>query len=87
MTGDTALDFDRWMLKNKRPSILGMALDANLILRGGSAQLFIAKCTVGIMTIGAVHQPFIYPVVERTIKIGADISVAGVAKRGLRGQQ
>ena len=37
MTGDAALGFDRWMLKDERARILAVALDADLILRRSSA--------------------------------------------------
>ena len=84
MAGNATLGLYRRMLKNEGAGILGVALDANLVLRGGGTQLFIPKRPVGIMAICTIHQPFIHPMVKWALEIWLDISMTGVAKRWLR---
>lgn len=87
MTENASLSLDRRMLINERSCIFYMTLDANLVLRRSRAQLRIAKCSVWIVTIRALHQTFIDAVMKRTIEIRLDVRVAGVAERGLGRQK
>lgn len=77
----------RQMVEDERPAFLCMALQADLVLRRADLRGF-RQAAVHVVTVLALHQAFVHPVVEGTVKIGNRVGVAAVAQgRGLRLQQ
>ena len=68
------------VLVDEWPLLVGVALEANRILGGGSAHLFGACCAVHVVAIAALDQSFIHPVMERHIKLSFLLKVAAVAQ-------
>src|SRR3989304_3122104 len=88
MASYATLGFDRRMLENKGTGLLHVAFEANRILRGGVAQLLGEEAAMLVVAVGAFDQTFLHPVMERPVKIGLDLEVAGKAKVSLGfGQQ
>ena len=88
VAGTASLDFYRCVLEDIRPLLVGVAGEANRILRRGGPHLFGSGRPVRIMAIGALDQALIDTMMERHFELGLLLGVAGVAKLGLRlGQQ
>ena len=83
MAGLTSIDFHRLVFENEGSLLVGVALEADRILRGGGPHLFGAYCTVHVVAIAALDQPFIHPMMEGHIELGLLLQMAGVAKFGL----
>ena len=79
-----SIDLYGLVLENKRPLLVRVALEADRVLCGGSPHLFGAHRAVHVMAIAALHQPFIYPVMEWHVELRFLLEMAGVAKLGLR---
>ena len=75
-----AFDLHRFVLVNKRTRFVLVACKANLILRRCSAQLTRLETAMRIVTIRALHQAFVYAVMERPFELLFFIEMAGVAK-------
>ena len=55
MAGLASIDLYGLVFENKRPLLVGVALEADRILRGGTTHLFGADRTVHVMAIAALH--------------------------------
>ena len=78
------VDLHSGMLVDERPLLLGVALKADGVLRGGSAHLLRTRGAVDVVAIAALNQAFIYAVVERHREFRFLREVAAVAEFGLR---
>jgi hypothetical protein len=78
-----AFGFHRYMLVNKRPLLIDMALVANGIAARQSAHLPDGCCSMWAMTVIALHQTLIDAMVEGLGEIGLGRDVAAVAQLGL----
>ncbi len=78
-----SIDLHGRMLVDKRALLVGVALETDLILRGGSPDLLRAHCAVGIMAIRALDQPFVHAMMKRHVELGFLLEMASVAKLGL----
>ena len=65
---------------DKRACLFGMALYADGVPSDTASQFVLLECAMRIVTIAAIHQPFIHLVMERLRKSGLDVSVAGIAE-------
>jgi len=82
-----SLCLDRGVLKYERSARLGVALGADPILISRVSQVVVPESAVNIMTVAALNQPFVHPVVERHTERRLHISVALIAELGLRSFQ
>ena len=80
MAGDASFCFYRRMLEGEGPGLVRVAIEAELVLRSGRSQLMCKKTSMRVVAIAAVHQAFIYFVVEGLGKIRLHIEMAGVTK-------
>ena len=67
------------MLKDERPGLFDMALQANGILAGRRPQLCIYESSVLVVAVGALDQLFIHPVMKGLGKIRFGFRMASVA--------
>jgi hypothetical protein len=79
-----SIDLYGRMLEHKRPLLVRVTLEADRILRGGSLHLLGLDCAVRIVTVGALDQPFVHPMMERHVELGFLLEMAREAKLGLR---
>ncbi len=81
--------FYRRMLVNKRPMLVGMTLETNLILRGGQTNLLCQFRAVGIVAVAALNQAFVDPMMKRHGELRLLLKVARIAhlRLGLRQQE
>src|ERR1700760_1064956 len=84
MAGNTAFCFDRRMLKGKGAGFVCMAIEAELVLRRGRAQLMCQKTAMRIMAIAASDQTFIHFVMKGFAEIRFGVKMARIAKLRLR---
>lgn len=84
MARDAALDFHRRMLEGEWPCLIGMTVEAKLILRCGRTELLGQEAAMLVMTIAARQKPLVYPMVERPGEVGLHIKMASVAELRLR---
>jgi hypothetical protein len=83
-----ALDLYRRMLVLERSSFVGMAIEANCLLRSRGSKLMSLRRAVRIVAITALHKSFVYTVMGRLGKIRFHFTVAAITKLRLRrGQQ
>ena len=68
----------------ERPLLVGVALEADGILRGGSPHLLGPHRAVHVVAIAALDQPLIHAMMEGHIELGLLLEMAAVAKLGLR---
>ena len=83
MAGLTSINLHRLVLEYKGALLVGVAFEANCVLRGGSAHLFGTHRTVHVVAIAALDQPFIHAMMERHVELGFLLEMACVAKFGL----
>ena len=81
MAGDTAFDFG-FVLINEWTLLIGVAFVTNFVLANCGTQLMLFKASMRVVTIVALQQSFIYPVMERPGKLCPDIQVTSVTKFG-----
>src|SRR5450759_1545146 len=82
-----AFRFHGQMVEDERPAFLCVAFQADLVLRRADLCGF-RQAAVHVVTVLALHQSFVYPMVEGTVEIGHGVIVAAVAQgRSLRLQQ
>ena len=84
VTGDTSFCLDRGMLKGKRSCFVGVAIEADHVLRGRGAQLPRLEAAMRVVAVAAGQQPFIHLVVIRLGKIGLYFLMAAIAQGRLR---
>lgn len=87
VAGNAAFSLDGRVLPRKRTGLVGMAAEAHLVLRRGSAQLASQEPAVLVVAVAAVDQSFVDAMMEGLGEIGLYFLVAGVAQRRLRGLQ
>ncbi len=80
VTRHAAFCLDRRMLKSKRPGFVRMAVEAELVLRGGGAELVRQKPSMGVMAVAARKQTFIHLVMKWLGEIRLYVQMAGVAE-------
>ena len=80
VTGDAAVRLDRGVLVNKRPLLVGVALDAGGVRAGSESRLFELKTAVRIVTIAALHRTFQHLVMERQIELVFGLTMATETK-------
>ena len=81
------LDLHRLVFEYERPLLVCVALEADKILSRRRPQLMRSLRPVRVMAVRALHQPFIYAMVERHVELRLLSQVARVAESGLRARQ
>ena len=87
MAGHASLDPDRLVLKDERPTLVGVALVANQVLVGRRPYLAVTQRAVRIVAIGALDQTLVDTMAERFLEIGPLFRVARVTQHGLLAHQ
>lgn len=80
MAGGASLDFHRLVLEYERSLFIGVAGEADGILRGRSAHLLRPNCTVHVVTIRALDEPLVHTMVEGHFELGLFSQMARVAE-------
>src|SRR5579859_875348 len=80
MASRAAFDLDGFMLIHKWAGFVGVAFEANQVLRLCRSQLTVLEAAMRIMTIGALHYSFVYAMMERSVELLLLIQVAAVAE-------
>jgi len=75
------------MLKHKRPLLIGMAGEANSILRRRSAHLLCPNRAMHIVAVRTLHQALVDAMVKRHFELRLLLRMAGVTKLRLRFHQ
>jgi hypothetical protein len=75
-----SIDLYRLVFKRKRSLFIGVALEADRILRGGSPHLFGSHRAVHVVAIAALDQPFIHAMMEWHVELGFLLEMAGIAQ-------
>ena len=75
-----ALHFHRLMLEYKRPSLVGMAREANGVLRRRGSHLLCPDRSVRIVAVAALNQALIHAMVKGHAELRLLLKMAGVAK-------
>ena len=76
----TAFSLDHRMFVNKRTGFVGVAFVANRVLRRGRPQLPCQKSTVRIVTVVALHEPFVHTVMKSSRELLFGLQMATVTK-------
>ncbi len=84
MAGFAAIHLHRRVLVNKRPLLVDMALEADLVLCGRGPQLVRFHGSMRVVAIGALHQTLVHAMVEGHVEFGLLRQVTRVAKLRLR---
>ncbi len=69
VAGDAAFGLDRLVLERERTRLVGVALEADFILRRRRPQLLGQKSAVLVVAVGALHQSLVDAMPERRAKI------------------
>src|SRR4051812_26673290 len=80
MAAHAAFRLDRRMLEDEWTSLLGMALEADLVLCGSGTQLCAQVSAVRIVAVVALHQAFVHAMMEGLAELRLHFQMAGVAK-------
>src|ERR1700675_4645671 len=83
VAGCTAFDLHGFMLKHEGSSLVRVTRETHRILRGRGADLLGRNGSVRVVTVTALDESFVHPVMERHLELGLLIQVAGIAKRWL----
>jgi hypothetical protein len=83
MAGGTTVDLYDRVLEDKGPGLVGVALEADGVARGGSAELARFESAVRIVAIDALYKAFINAMVEGTGECLLHLQVAVVTELGL----
>src|ERR1035441_3455129 len=62
------------MVEDERPALLRMAFEADLVLRRADLRGF-WQAAVNVVTVLALHQSFVHPMMEGTVKVGNRVGV------------
>jgi len=87
MAGRASFDFHRLVLEDEWSLLIGMAREADSILRRRGPDLFRSDGAVHVVTIRTLNQTFIHAMVEGHLELGLLLQVAGVTKLRLRFHQ
>jgi len=82
-----AIHLHRRMLEYKRTLLVGVASEADSVLRFRCPYLLRTHCSVHVVAIAALNQPFVHSMVKGHRKFGPLRQMAGVAKLRLRFDQ
>ena len=80
MAGNAAFSLDGGMFPGKGTSFVRMAVEADLVLRGGGTQLVLHKAAVLVVAVAATDQAFIHAMVKWLGKIRLDFKMAAVTQ-------
>src|SRR5260370_21610088 len=83
VAGLAAVYFYRLVFKHEGTLLVGVALEADRILRRRRAHLLGFHCTVWIVAVGALYEPFIDPMVGRHVQLCFLLQMTREAKLGL----
>ena len=83
VAGLAAVGLHGLMFEDERALLVGMALEADCVLGGGSADLFGPFGAVHVVAIAALHEAFIHAMMEGHFKLSFLLEMAGVAELGL----
>ncbi len=83
MADNATFRLDGSVLVDEGSCLVRVALEADLVLGSGGAQLFREKATVLVVAGRALNQPLIHPVAEGFGEIRFHLAVAAIAKQGL----
>src|SRR5271156_3261511 len=75
-----SLDFHGSVLENKWPLLIGMASEANNVLRRRSAHLLRPSGPMRVVAVGALNQTLVHAVMKRHFELRLLLQVAGIAK-------
>ena len=84
MAGFTTVGLNGLVLKHKRPLLVRVAFEADLILRRGCPDLFRLHRAVDVVAITALDQSFIHTMMKGHFELSFLLKVARVAKLRLR---
>jgi hypothetical protein len=76
MACDAAFGFDDWMLKGKWPAFFHVALGADQVHLQRGPEVLLAKRSVGIVAVRALHEPFLHLVMEGHVELRLGVGVA-----------
>src|SRR5580692_1336501 len=84
VAGLAPIDFDRLVLEDERPLLIGVTFETDGVLRGTRAHLLGLHRAVYVVAIAALDQAFVHPGVERHVELSLLLKMASVAELGLR---
>src|SRR5215471_7507489 len=87
MASDAPFDFHRSMLEREWAGLVGMAIEAELILRCSRAELLRQETAMLIVAVAAGQESLIHTMVKRPRKVGLHVQMTFVAELRLRGLQ
>jgi hypothetical protein len=87
MASDAPFDFHRRVLERERTGLVGMAIEAELILRGGRAELLRQETAMLIVAVAARQQSLVHTMMKRPRKVGLHVQMTLVTELRLRGLQ
>lgn len=82
VAGRTAFRLDGYVLINERSALLGVTLEADLVLFRAGAQLVSDEAAVLVVAVGTLDQSLIHAVAVGTPELGAHLVVTLIAQRG-----
>jgi len=85
VAGDASVGLDRGVLKDEGSSFVGVAGEADCVLRGAGPQLSCQKSAMRIMTIAACDESLVYTMVIGLGKIRLNFKMAAIAQLRLAG--
>ena len=80
MARDAALRLYRCVLKTEWPGFIGVAVEAKLVLCGGSTQLMREEAAMRVVAVAAYEQAFIHFVMKRPREFRLHLQMAGITK-------
>ena len=83
VTTAAALRLHRYMFKNKRPLLVGMALDTNRVPTRHGPHLAEGGRAVDVVAVAALDEAFVYAMVIRLREVGLRGDMTSVAEFGL----
>ena len=87
VTTATSFRLHRYMLKNERPLLVGVALDTNCVPTRHGPHLAEGGSAVDVVAVAALDEAFVYAMVIRLREVGLRVDVTSVAEFGLRRNQ
>jgi hypothetical protein len=79
VAGAATFCLDWLMFEHKGPCFIRVATEADLVLRGGRAQLLGQEPAMLIVTISALNQTFLDTMAERAVEVLLHIGMAAIA--------
>lgn len=69
VAGLTTIYLHRLVFEDEWPLLVGVALEANLVLARGRAHLVRLHGAMRVVTVGALDEPFVHPMMERHVEL------------------